>query len=296
MGSLPPSKPPTGPAPPRRSVCAGWVAAPFYGRPPLQGEQLMRFLRTRKWLTPLSARAPRRTRRLAADARTPGSGAGSPGRPLPAQRRHLPDAERAGPPAGRRADHLDRHGPRRLARPRSTSSASVPRRPLPDGARLQPQRPASPGPPCEEGNLPHPGRCQGRLRRLGTGIRRRDRSGGLAGDRRPAGHHARRPTRWWPCTASAARPGGDGACRVRRGGRNPSWQSTNELPSEPARSTNFFVAGMLPNTTYEMRDVFSDGTTSAPCSSRRGASPPTCRSPPSPCSSRPAPAATSIKA
>jgi hypothetical protein len=46
-------------------------------------------------------------------------------------------------------------------------------------------------------------------------------------------------------------------------GNNPSWQSTNDLPSEPARSTNFFVAGMLPSTTYEMRDVFSDGTTSA---------------------------------
>ncbi len=32
----------------------------------------------------------------------------------------------------------------------------------------------------------------------------------------------------------------------------------------PGKSTNFFVAGMLPNTTYEMRDVFSDGTASAP--------------------------------
>jgi hypothetical protein len=45
---------------------------------------------------------------------------------------------------------------------------------------------------------------------------------------------------------------------------SPSWQSTNDLPSEPGRSTNFFVAGMLPNATYEMRDVFSDGATSAP--------------------------------
>jgi hypothetical protein len=44
---------------------------------------------------------------------------------------------------------------------------------------------------------------------------------------------------------------------------NPSWQSTNELPSLPGRSTNFFVAGMLPDTTYEMRHVFSDGTTSS---------------------------------
>jgi hypothetical protein len=47
-------------------------------------------------------------------------------------------------------------------------------------------------------------------------------------------------------------------------GDNPSWHSTNELHSRPGKSTNFFVAGMLPSTTYEMRDVFSDGATSAP--------------------------------
>jgi hypothetical protein len=47
-------------------------------------------------------------------------------------------------------------------------------------------------------------------------------------------------------------------------GANPVWQSTNDLPSEPGKSTNFFVAGMLPDKTYEMRDVFSDGTTSSP--------------------------------
>lgn len=47
-------------------------------------------------------------------------------------------------------------------------------------------------------------------------------------------------------------------------GDQPSWRSTNELPSKPGESTNFFVAGMLPNTTYEMRDVFSDGATSSP--------------------------------
>jgi hypothetical protein len=38
---------------------------------------------------------------------------------------------------------------------------------------------------------------------------------------------------------------------------HPSWRSTNELPSMPSKSTNFFVAGMLPNTTYEMRHVFT---------------------------------------
>jgi hypothetical protein len=61
-------------------------------------------------------------------------------------------------------------------------------------------------------------------------------------------------------------PGPHGAVHVEFAvaGANPSWQSTNELPSEPGKSTNFLVAGMLPSTTYEMRDVFSDGATSAP--------------------------------
>src|SRR5439155_10270474 len=47
-------------------------------------------------------------------------------------------------------------------------------------------------------------------------------------------------------------------------GDSPSWRNTNTLPVVPGKSTNFFVAGMLPNTTYEMRDVMSDGTGSAP--------------------------------
>lgn len=47
-------------------------------------------------------------------------------------------------------------------------------------------------------------------------------------------------------------------------GDAPSWRNTNTLPVVPGKSTNFFVAGMLPNTTYAMRDVRSDGTGSAP--------------------------------
>jgi hypothetical protein len=57
-------------------------------------------------------------------------------------------------------------------------------------------------------------------------------------------------------------------------GDHPSWRSTNELPSEPGKSTNFLVAGMLPTTTYEMRYVRSDGTTSSPLSFTTGAIPP----------------------
>jgi arylsulfate sulfotransferase len=47
-------------------------------------------------------------------------------------------------------------------------------------------------------------------------------------------------------------------------GDNPAWRNTDIRPTEPGKSTNFFVAGMLPNTTYQMRHVFSDGTGSDP--------------------------------
>src|SRR5882724_800121 len=58
-------------------------------------------------------------------------------------------------------------------------------------------------------------------------------------------------------------------------GDSPSWRNTNTLPVVPGKSTNFFVAGMLPNTTYEMRDVRSDGTGSAPLLFTTGALPST---------------------
>jgi len=38
-------------------------------------------------------------------------------------------------------------------------------------------------------------------------------------------------------------------------GPHPEWRSTNTLPIEPGKSANFFVAGLLPNTTYKMRHV-----------------------------------------
>jgi arylsulfate sulfotransferase len=47
-------------------------------------------------------------------------------------------------------------------------------------------------------------------------------------------------------------------------GDHPEWRNTDARAAEPGKSTNFFVAGMLPNTTYELRHVFSDGTGSAP--------------------------------
>jgi hypothetical protein len=47
-------------------------------------------------------------------------------------------------------------------------------------------------------------------------------------------------------------------------GDHPAWRDTDTRAVVPGKSTNFFVAGMLPDTTYEMRDVRSDGTGSAP--------------------------------
>jgi hypothetical protein len=41
-------------------------------------------------------------------------------------------------------------------------------------------------------------------------------------------------------------------------GPQPDWRSTNELPRRPGKSTNFFVAGLLPETRYEMRYVVTD--------------------------------------
>jgi arylsulfate sulfotransferase len=42
-----------------------------------------------------------------------------------------------------------------------------------------------------------------------------------------------------------------------------SWENTSPLPIVPGKSTNFIVAGMLPNTTYLMRHVLANGTVSS---------------------------------
>jgi hypothetical protein len=47
-------------------------------------------------------------------------------------------------------------------------------------------------------------------------------------------------------------------------GASPQWRNTDARVVVPGESTNFFIAGMLPNTAYQMRNVFSDGTASAP--------------------------------
>src|SRR5262249_36994042 len=39
-------------------------------------------------------------------------------------------------------------------------------------------------------------------------------------------------------------------------GDHPAWRNTDLRPVVPGTSTNFLMAGMLPNTTYQMRHVF----------------------------------------
>jgi hypothetical protein len=56
-------------------------------------------------------------------------------------------------------------------------------------------------------------------------------------------------------------------------GPDPSWSDTAPLPIVPGKSTNFLVAGMLPDTTYLMRHVLDDGTTSDPVTFTTGALP-----------------------
>src|SRR5262249_47329597 len=58
-------------------------------------------------------------------------------------------------------------------------------------------------------------------------------------------------------------------------GDHPAWRNTDARAVVPGKSTNFYVAGMLPNTTYQMRHVFSDGTGSAPLLFTTGALPST---------------------
>ena len=54
---------------------------------------------------------------------------------------------------------------------------------------------------------------------------------------------------------------------------HPDWRNTDIRTVAPGKSTNVFIAGMLPNTTYEMRHVFSDGTGSAPINFTTGSIP-----------------------
>ncbi len=54
---------------------------------------------------------------------------------------------------------------------------------------------------------------------------------------------------------------------------NPTWQETSPKAIIPGESTNFIVAGMLPDTTYLMRDVVNNGTVSAPLEFTTGSLP-----------------------
>ncbi|HUR56051.1 MAG TPA: aryl-sulfate sulfotransferase, partial [Gemmataceae bacterium] len=61
--------------------------------------------------------------------------------------------------------------------------------------------------------------------------------------------------------------------QFRKVGAGEPWRNTDARPVVPRTSTNVFVAGLLPNTAYEMRHVASDGTGSAPVAFTTGALP-----------------------
>jgi len=77
-------------------------------------------------------------------------------------------------------------------------------------------------------------------------------------DSRETGHHAVISPTANPLVALfSVPPGPQGMVHVEFSvaGPQPDWRSTNELPRLPDKSTNFLVAGLLQNTTYEMRYV-----------------------------------------
>ena len=68
-------------------------------------------------------------------------------------------------------------------------------------------------------------------------------------------------------------PGRSMRVEFRPAGPDQPWSTTSPLPIVPGESTNFLVAGMLPETTYEMRHVLDNGTKSSPLTFTTGALP-----------------------
>ncbi len=68
-------------------------------------------------------------------------------------------------------------------------------------------------------------------------------------------------------------PGSSMYVQFAQNGSSLTWNNTAPLPIVPGESTNFLVAGMLPNTTYLMRYVLDDGTVSTPLTFSTGALP-----------------------
>jgi arylsulfate sulfotransferase len=68
-------------------------------------------------------------------------------------------------------------------------------------------------------------------------------------------------------------PGATMFVQFAKEGPTLSWQNTSPLPIVPGKSTNFIVAGMLPDTTYLMRHVLDDGSVSSPLAFTTGSLP-----------------------
>jgi hypothetical protein len=68
-------------------------------------------------------------------------------------------------------------------------------------------------------------------------------------------------------------PGGSMSVEFKPSNSNESWSTTAAQSIVPGESTNILVAGLLPNTTYQMRHVLADGTTSVPLTFTTGSLP-----------------------
>src|SRR5438132_6058143 len=283
MGSLPPSKPPTGPAPPRRSVCApGTMSLHCIADQPGKGDSTMQFT---SWLRNLrSTLAPGRMERGHRRQR-PGRGPATrrlvleqlEDRSLPSCMVSLAPSEAAPQLVGERITWTATGSDCGAAPVYQFSVA-------PHAGAFRVVRDFSPNnafawTPMQEGAYDIKVTVK-------DGYQATDTTTAVAADAVASRVSGSQPVitptlnplvALYSVPPTQPGPGPHGTVHVEFSvaGDQPSWRSTNEVPSKPDKSTNFFVAGMLPNITYEMRDVFSDGATSSPLLFTTGALPST---------------------
>ena len=180
-----------------------------------------------------------------------------------------PTPPRLSPMSDRRSS--GRRGPRPRVKARLPVQRRAAGRSPPGRARLRPQQQLHLEPHAG-GDLRHPGDRQVRIQRPEERIHERDVYGADA----CCGEHAVVSPMANPLVALYSAPPSPGASmyvQFAQQGPTLSWQNTSPLPIVPGESTNFIVAGMLPNTTYLMRHVLDDGTVSAPLAFTTGSLP-----------------------
>src|SRR5262249_43520914 len=257
VGSLPPSKPPAGPAPPRRSVCAP-DGSPSTDRRPFAKETTMWFrspTRSRRPRRPTSA-VPQSLRRFTAPP------------PVEAlEDRSLPSCTVALAPS----DDSPLVGERVIWTATAAGCGTTPVYQFsaaPHGGAFRVVRDFSPSntfawTPMQEGTYD----IQVTVK---DGYQASETTSAVVADAvasRVSGSEAVVTPTLNPLVALYSVPPSSAATvfvQFAVASDHPSWRNTDLRPVVPGKSTNIFIAGMLPSTTYQMRHVFSDGTGSAP--------------------------------